>query len=79
MAVLVIGSWSSACGKCNGSADPYDDGHNTMLGYGDSNGRPGCGEKWTAVTSAYGDKGAIDATKRMRPDLPYVGYWESFE
>lgn len=53
MATISIGSCESRCLGCGKSADPSDDGHTTIYGYGEQNGTPGCGEPWTAVRIGY--------------------------
>ena len=61
MAVLMMGTSASYCGKCNRSADPGQAGHYTQLGYS-NNGKPGCGEDWDSVqiVSAYGNKKVME-------------------
>lgn len=67
---LHIGGISSSCGFCHRGVNPYAEKHNTILGYGKDSGTPGCGIRFTEVTSTYGHKKAV---QEMRPDLPYVG------
>lgn len=78
MAVLVVGSWMSRCGRCGRDADPHESGHYTLLGYGTDNGKPGCMAKWDTITSEYSGEQAKAATKAVRPDLPYVEYEEAY-
>ena len=61
MAVLMMGTSASYCGKCNTSADPGQLGHYTQLGYL-HNGEPGCGEDWDSVelTTVTGSKEAME-------------------
>lgn len=61
MAVLMMGTSASYCGKCNRSADPGQAGHYTQLGYL-HNGEPGCGEDWDSVllTTSTGNKEAME-------------------
>lgn len=56
MATLIVGSSSSECKECDravNSANPGEKGHYIQLGYGSNNGKPGCGENWTAVEFVY--------------------------
>lgn len=53
MAIISIGRSSSLCLSCDRGASPTEDGHNTILAYGPSGGKPGCGESWTGVRIDY--------------------------
>jgi hypothetical protein len=61
---LVINRFDSQCGACGGAADPYEDIHKRPMGYMR---RPGCGARYTHVTSGYPD--LMEGAARMRPDL----------
>lgn len=65
---LHVGGWSSRCGACGKSCDPHSETHDVVLGYGPERGSPGCGARWTQVSSDYG----MDLSD-FRPDLPQVG------
>lgn len=52
MVNIVINRSDSRCEGCGKSASMYEEGHYIILGYVD-NGQPGCGMKWTGVTSDY--------------------------
>lgn len=85
MATVQIGSSMSKCLGCGKSAGPDDDGHTTIYGYGPENGKPGCGEPWTAVELEYSRYD--DDTKDWQPvigyvfenlrGLPIVGVWKN--
>lgn len=53
MATLMIGSSSSQCSSCKRDADPGEEGHYTLLGYGPDNGKRGCMEPWTDAMLVY--------------------------
>lgn len=72
-AVLVISRSASLCTHCGRGCLPWETHHTTMAGYADYD-KPGCGAKFTAVSTNY--FGLDDAVKEMRPDLPFVGYSE---
>lgn len=67
--ILEVSGFSSRCGTCGQSADPHEETHGTMLGYGATNGQPGCGVRWTHIASYYAYPGMADRLKAMRPDL----------
>lgn len=69
-ATVHIGNSTSHCGACGRPCDPMAASHDRLLGYGPDNGQPGCGAMFTATFSVYGDRASVDATIRMRPDLP---------
>jgi len=71
MATLIVGSFSSKCGACGKGADPNETHHNTVLGYGPK--QDGCGALFTELDCSYIGAGIQEATKRLRPDLPFVG------
>lgn len=52
MTLLIINRSDCKCDNCGKSANMYETGHFTQLGYV-NNGSPGCGEIWTGVTSDY--------------------------
>lgn len=73
-ATLVVGGWTSKCGACGRSADPEEATHQTRPGgYSGRGSRPGCGARFTAVATEYTGQGPANATKAMRPDLPFIG------
>jgi hypothetical protein len=69
-ATLLIGRNESSCNACGGAADLNARSHDVLLGYGPSNGQPGCGVTWTHVAATY--TGTEDAVRQMRPDLEFV-------
>ncbi len=69
-AVLHIGGSSSRCGACGDPCDPGSLTHDVILGWGDRNGSPGCGVRWTHVSFDYIDHAL--KLNRMRSDLPLV-------
>ncbi len=71
--VLSIGTWSSKCVACGRSVDPMSKSHDTIVGYGPDNGKPGCGKTFTHVMSDYIGAGIEESVRIMRPDLEYVG------
>lgn len=73
-ATLLVGSYSSYCNNCGLSANPSEKTHSILLGYGPTNGDPGCGIEWTHVFSEYAGTEAEEATKEMRPDLEFVSW-----
>ena len=69
---LYINRSDSLCGTCGLGADPSEQGHKTLLGYGVQRDSGGCGAVWTKVsTQAYGS-GIEEAAQTMRPDLEWV-------
>ena len=73
MATLIIHAWESECGDCHKSAKMSEEGHYTLLGYGPTNGDPGCGAIFWDMAAGHPD--IDDATlKACRPDLPIVKY-----
>jgi hypothetical protein len=73
-AVLIVDRWSSECGACGRSANPREETHATLLGYGEQNGKPGCGARFTSIRSAGFYPGDKEATMAVRPDLPWAGH-----
>jgi hypothetical protein len=68
--VLRVGGWSSTCGECGQSCNPRSVTHDVVLGYDLAlNGTPGCGARWTHMSSDYGED-----LSWMRPDLIQIGY-----
>lgn len=62
MATLVINRSESYCDECpvgRREASPYEPGHITIIGY-TNNGEPGCGQRWTAVSTDYVGPGFDD-------------------
>lgn len=74
-AVLEIGTWSSRCGACSKSANPHEETHTTVLGYGGPH-PPGCGVRWTHVQATY--TGMDDRVAALRPDLELIPMPEGF-
>ena len=68
-AVIEIGGWSSHCSNCHREATYSETNHFTLLGYGPDNGRPGCGARFVAMESPYGDD-----LSYLGLDLPQVGW-----
>lgn len=70
--VLIINLSSSKCATCGKEAFPDTVTHDKVAGYG--GGQPGCGCKWTHVTTDYVDSsGRVEAaTRAKRPDLVYI-------
>jgi hypothetical protein len=60
----------SKCGNCGRAADPHEPRHDTLLGYGDDNGKPGCRHYFKYLASDY--MGIEKEVKAMRPDLEWV-------
>jgi hypothetical protein len=70
--VLFIDASWSYCGTCNRMADPHQDHHGTVPpGMTSQPFRPGCGVRFTALSSHYGGQDIRAAAQRMRPDLPW--------
>jgi hypothetical protein len=69
MAILIINKWDSRCDNCNQSADPWEDNHDTVLGYTPGE---GCHVLFTEVSSDYVGGGVEETTRRMRPDLIFI-------
>jgi len=67
MTTLFINRSSSRCGKCGRNADPNEKAHRMGRMEGE-----GCGAKFTSVSSHYFGEGIKQATRAMRPDLPWV-------
>lgn len=58
MATLYMNRSDSECGACGKNAFPQEEGHFTLAGWylaNDGERQPGCGERWTAVSSHYSD------------------------
>lgn len=70
---LVINNVSSRCGHCGHACDPREKEHTKILGYPDApmTGKPGCGVRWTRVTSDYAGSQIQQAIQDMRPDLEW--------
>lgn len=68
--VLYINLSNSRCGNCNGGALTSQIVHDTEYGYSKIFPRPGCGAKFTHVSSDYLDhNGLYDSIMASRPDL----------
>lgn len=73
---LIINRNDSKCGNCQGSCNPDEKRHDTKLGYGDTNGEPGCRAYWQYVSSEY--TGMEERLKEMRPDLEWLDYYATY-
>jgi hypothetical protein len=71
-ATLIVSSSSSKCGTCGRGADPNEETHKTVLGWGADLGE-GCGVHFTHITSGYVGPDVETATRALRPDLIYIG------
>lgn len=74
---LVVSRSYSSCAACRQQTLPSATIHDIISGWG--GGDPGCGARFTAITSDYGSADGMDAYMRailaeMRPDLPIVEY-----
>lgn len=67
--LLIINRSASECAECCKGADPHEEQHDTVLSWS-RNPPPGCGARWTHVTSMY--MGQDEVTAAMRPDLVFV-------
>jgi hypothetical protein len=71
-AVLFIDQSSSYCGACGQMADPNEYRHHTIPpGPTSQPFKPGCGARFTHLSSHYTGQGIREAAQRMRPDLPW--------
>lgn len=68
---VIIGGWNSHCNNCGRGCSPSDEtrGHGVLLGWGDDNGKPGCGIKWKYATSEYGQRESVE---RQWPQFEYL-------
>lgn len=73
MTQLIVGPSQSRCGACGKNADPYESAHDMDRMLGD-----GCGATFTEVTTNYLDANLEEATKALRPDLPFVSLLEGW-
>lgn len=74
MATLFVNRSDAYCGECSLGADPSDLSHDLILGYGRKN-RKGCGVTWESISTDYATTlPLVEAIKKMRPDLTYIGY-----
>jgi hypothetical protein len=68
--ILYIDQSYSYCGACGKGCMPHEKTHRTMAGYQD-HGKPGCGAKYTHLSTHYlGGKIKV-AAQNIRPDLPW--------
>lgn len=88
-ATLNVGRSSSTCSACGRNAFPDETHHDTVkygspafqttTGFGRTHyhaARPrvdGCGAPFTAITTPYTGEQMANATKALRPDLPFLG------
>lgn len=73
VAILIADSWSSSCSKCEQDADPKEERHSTVLGYGGAT--AGCGARFVAIASSMIGEDVKTLTKALRPDLPYLAIY----
>lgn len=73
--LLVINRSDSRCGECGKPCDPHAKAHDVLLGWGPTNGDPGCGAEWDRVGSDYAGPDMEAAVRRMRPDLTWDPAW----
>jgi hypothetical protein len=71
-AVLFIDPTRSTCGSCGRGADPRETHHDTIIEYSIDSGSEGCHAEFKYVATNYTGGMIEDATKRMRPDLPFL-------
>lgn len=71
-ATLIVSRSYSTCGTCRRQTLPDAETHDTVSGYG--GGQPGCGARFTAVTSDQADEYSKRQCTALRPDLPVVDY-----
>lgn len=64
---LLVGTFSTQCSECGRGASWHDETHERCLGYGDQ--PPGCGVRWTHITSTYLSAGIDEHLASERPDL----------
>lgn len=73
---LFINKSDSFCGACGKPANPAEETHETVWGYGglrnDKWAQKGCGVRWTHVGSEYRGGGIESAVRNMRPDLEWT-------
>jgi hypothetical protein len=70
-ATLLVNPSDSRCGTCGRPALPREATHKTAPGYGGP--EPGCGARWTHLSSDYGGgDGLHEAARALRPDLTWV-------
>jgi hypothetical protein len=74
-ATLYINKSESRCGYCDKGADPYEEYHETLLGWFATNDyMKGCGARFDSVGTDYVNfPGLKENIMEMRPDLPFVG------
>lgn len=72
--VLYIDRSSSRCGACGKSCLPSEEAHSTPCGYDQ---HEGCGARYTHLSSNCFGGGIEEAAQHMRPDLPWVTFWEA--
>lgn len=71
MSTIWVGSWSSKCGNCGKQVLPHEKNHEKVSGYGPE--EPGCGTRFTHITSEYvGVPGIDKIVAEMRPDLTLI-------
>lgn len=75
---LLIGSWNTVCNNCGRDCNPYEEKHETNLGYNEEiRKQPGCGITFTHYVSTYYGDEVGRSVKRMRPDLEFIDIMES--
>jgi len=74
MVILYINSWNSKCGACGQDCDPYEEQHDTTLGYKPVS-KEGCHAIYTHVSTNYAGLNPSD----MRPDLIWLDPMENIK
>lgn len=67
---LIIGRFSSECNNCGRQVLPDSETHEEISGWGGP--APGCGVRFTHVTTEYVGTGIDEASMAMRPDLTWI-------
>lgn len=87
-ATLVVSTFTSSCSACGKNAFPDETTHETVkyavpertfthegrtTTLPAQEGEAGCGATFTSITTCYMGEAMANATKRLRPDLPFIG------
>lgn len=70
MTTLIINADESICGNCGRGADPNESRHATVLAFIPG---IGCGSQFTDIGTNSNDPLVLDAVRKMRPDLLFLG------
>jgi hypothetical protein len=70
LAVLLVGD-SSSCSLCGAGANPAEERHTTVIGYGVTD-EQGCQARFVAIGALNRYEGDEEAMHSIRPDLPFV-------